>query len=61
MIQRCTETGKGSTRTCTYADRATIGANATSYRESIGSGTFRYRVRGFNGSGSSAYSNEVRL
>ena len=61
VIQRCTETGKGSTRTCTYADRATIGANTTSYSETAGSGTFRYRVRGFNDRGSSASSNEVRL
>ena len=60
-IQRCTETGKGAIKTCNYSDLATVGANITTFTNTPGSGTFRYRVRGFNSSGLSAYSNEVRI
>jgi len=60
VVQRCTETGKGAVKTCTYADVATVAADVTTYKETPGSGTYRYRVRGSNAFGGSGYSNEVR-
>jgi PKD repeat protein len=60
-IQRCTETGKGAAKACVYGDFATVGADVTSYKETPGSATYRYRVRGSNAFSSSAYSNEVRI
>lgn len=61
VIQRCTETGKGAAKTCTYADITTVGANVTTYRETPGGSTYKYRVRGSSSSGDSGYSNEVRI
>ncbi len=60
-IQRCTETVIGTVRTCQFSDINSVGANVTTYRETPGSGTYKYRVRARNSLGSSAYSNEVRL
>jgi len=60
VIQRCTETGKGALKTCTFADLTMVGANVTTYRETPGGSTYRYRVRGQNAFGASGYSNEVR-
>jgi PKD repeat protein len=61
VIQRCTETGRGASRTCTYGDRATVGADVKTFKETPGSGTYKYRVRGHNALGDSGYSNEVRI
>jgi hypothetical protein len=54
LIERCT--GNNCTN---FAQIASVGAGATSYPNTgLSSGTFyRYRVRAFNGSGNSAYSN----
>ena len=60
VVQRCTETGKGAVKTCTYADVATVAADVTTYKEVPGSSSYRYRVRGHNAFGDSSYSNEVR-
>jgi PKD repeat protein len=60
VVQRCTETGKGAVKTCTFADVARAAADVTTYKETLGSGTYRYRVRGSNAFGDSGYSNEVR-
>jgi hypothetical protein len=53
-IERC----QGSTCT-SFAQIATVGANTTSYANSglAAATTYRYRVRAYNGAGSSAYSN----
>jgi hypothetical protein len=53
-IERCT--GNGCTN---FAQIATVGANTTSYPNTgLDSKTwYRYRVRAFNGSGNSGYSN----
>lgn len=61
VIQRCTETGKGAAKTCTYADVAAVGANVTTYKETPGGSTYKYRVRARNAYGDSGYSNEVRM
>jgi hypothetical protein len=52
-IQSCTGSGCAG-----FADLATVGANVTSYSHAglSGGNTYRYRVRSFNASGSSAYS-----
>lgn len=60
-IQRCTETGKGSQKTCVYSDLAIVGSNVTTYKETPGSATYKYRIRARNSFGDSGYSNEVRL
>lgn len=46
-----------------FAEIATVGANATSYNDLTVSGSTRYfyRVRAFNATGNSAYSNEVSI
>jgi hypothetical protein len=49
---------------CTaFVQIATVGANVTSYSDTTlpRSGTYRYRVRAFNTSGNSAYSNWVKV
>lgn len=61
FIQRCTETGKGTIKTCVYSDLTSVGANVTTYKETPGSGTYKYRVRGRNSFGDSGYTNEVRI
>jgi hypothetical protein len=57
-IQRCYGTN------CTaFAQIASVGANVRSFSDTTVSrrGTYRYRVRAFNTTGSSAYSNWVRV
>ncbi|HET8548702.1 MAG TPA: Ig-like domain-containing protein, partial [Bryobacteraceae bacterium] len=61
VLERCTITGEGAFRTCTYATLATIGANLTSYNDTAPSGRHRYRVKATNGAGSSPYSNEAQV
>ena len=61
IIQRCTETGRGSSKTCVFGDLTSVGANTTTYKETPGSGYFKYRVRGHNSIGDSGYTNEVRI
>ncbi len=52
------KTGSGS-----YSEIATVGSNTTTYRDAgLSSGvTYTYRVRAYNGTGNSPYSNEVRV
>jgi hypothetical protein len=39
----------------------TTGANAISFKDTVGRGTYLYRVQAFNGSATSAYSNSVTV
>ena len=62
IIERCVETGKGQNKTCNFAEHAVIGRDISSYGESPGSGTFKYRVKARRGSGDdTGYSNEVKI
>lgn len=61
VIERCLETGKGKSKTCNFAEISTVSAGVTSYAETAGSGTFKYRVKARNGNEVSAYSNEVKI
>ena len=60
-IERCTQTTIGKTKVCSFSDRASVGPNITTFTEIPGSGTYKYRVRAWNASGSSGYSNEVKI
>ena len=57
-IERCT--GNNCTN---FAQIATVGANVTSFPDTgLATNTrYRYRVRAFNGSGNSAYSNIITV
>jgi M6 family metalloprotease-like protein len=62
VIERCLESGKGKNKTCNFSQRATVGQDVTSYSESPGSGTFKYRVKARRGSNDdTGYSNEVKI
>lgn len=62
IIERCQESGKGKNKTCNFSQHATLGQNVTSFSESPGSGTYKYRVKARRGAGDdTAYSNEVKI
>ena len=61
VVERCLETGKGQSKTCIFAEQAIVGANVTTYAETAGSGTFKYRVKARNSNEDSDYSNEVTI
>jgi PKD repeat protein len=44
-----------------FVQVGTAAANATSYRDTVGRGNYVYRVRAFNGSATSGYSNSVAV
>ncbi len=61
-IERTTQTGKGRNASCgTFAEVASVPANATSFRDNglANKTTYCYRVRARNAQGDSAYSNEA--
>ncbi|GLX79128.1 hypothetical protein tinsulaeT_24680 [Thalassotalea insulae] len=61
IIERCQETGKGGNKTCSFSTLATVSANTTSFNDTPGSGTFKYRIKAINTTAQSAYSNEVKI
>ena len=62
VIERCLESGKGKTKTCIFSEHVTIERDITSYGESPGSGTYKYRVKARRGSSDdTGYSNEVKI
>jgi M6 family metalloprotease-like protein len=62
VVERCEETGKGKSKTCSFSYHAEVGQDVTSFSESAGSGTYKYRVKARrNGSEYTAYSNEVKI
>ena len=58
-LQRCKQTGRGGSATCTYGPSIVLGANTTSYTDPAaslsGSGTYKYRLQSQNGVGPSAW------
>ncbi len=57
VLERCKESGKGSSKTCAYSTLATLGANVTGYTDGgLSRGTYRYRVKARNASGDSGCS-----
>ncbi len=61
VVERCLETGKRNSKTCDFDVIKTVAADVTTYTDSPGSGTFKYRVKAANDAGYSAYSNEVKI
>lgn len=62
VIERCTETGNGKNKVCPFSEQAVVGQDVTTYTETAGSGTFKYRVKARrNGSDETPYSNEVKI
>ena len=61
VIERCQETGKGRNKACNFAEIATVGEDITSFSDSPGSGTYKYRIKARNATGHSAYSNTVKI
>jgi len=62
VIERCLESGKGQTKTCIFSEHVTIDRDITSYGESPGSGTYKYRVKARRGANDdTGYSNEVQI
>ena len=61
IIEYCEETGKGKNKACNFAAITSVGANITSFSDSPGSGTHKYRVKARNAQGDSAYTNEVKI
>lgn len=62
IIERCLESGKGKSKTCNFSQHVTIGQDVTSFSESPGSGTFKYRVKARRGANDdTGYSNEVKV
>jgi len=62
VIERCEETGKRNNKTCNFSQHATVGRDVTSFSESPGSGTYKYRVKARKNSGEqTGYSNEVKI
>lgn len=61
VIERCQETGKGRNKVCYFSVLGGVAANLTTFSDSPGSGTFKYRVKASNGNGDSGYSNEVKI
>ena len=59
-IDRCKETGKGKNKSCPWTQIQQTGTNVSSYSDSPGNGTFKYRVRAYNAVGSSVYTNEAK-
>jgi hypothetical protein len=61
-FERCKQTGKGASATCSFAFLANVGANTTTYQDAAGdSGTFKYRVRAENSNGVSNWSNVAQV
>jgi PKD repeat protein len=61
VIQRCTVSGKGKNKHCSFADIGSVGANVTAFEDGPAGGTVNYRIRATNGNGDSDYSNEVQV
>ena len=62
IVERCQESGKGKNKTCNFSQHAILGQDVTSFSESTGSGTYKYRVKARRGSGDdTGYSNEVKI
>ncbi len=57
-IERCEETGRGKNKSCPWSEIAVLpNPDVSSYSDSPGNGTFKYRVGAYNSEGDSAYSN----
>lgn len=58
-LERCKQSGKGRTLSCTFGPLTGPGADAASYLDSgvaaTGTGTYQYRIRSFNAVGASAW------
>ncbi|MBM3788100.1 MAG: hypothetical protein FJW30_27470 [Acidobacteria bacterium] len=52
-VERCLQSGKGSSITCNFAPLTNPGADATSFLDSTATtkGTYQYRLRSFNAAG----------
>lgn len=62
VIERCLESGKGKSKTCNFSYHTAVNQGITTFSESTGSGTYKYRVKARrNGSDDTPYSNEVRV
>jgi M6 family metalloprotease-like protein len=62
IIERCLEGGNGRIKVCNFSEHASPGQDETSFSESPGSGTYKYRVKARRGTGDdTAYSNEVTI
>jgi M6 family metalloprotease-like protein len=61
VIERCEESGKGKSKTCNFYEHTTPAQDVTSFSESPGSGTYKYRVKARRGTNDdTGYSNEVK-
>jgi hypothetical protein len=60
-VERCEELGKGMSmsQSCAWGQIGTTGVDEVSFSDTAlpSDGSFRYRVRAYNGAGDSAYSN----
>lgn len=61
VIERCLETGKRKNKVCNFSQHATVGQDVSTFSESPGSGTYKYRVKARRGSEETAYTNEVKI
>ena len=61
IIERCKEQFKGYITVCRFSPISNVAANSTTFKDSPGKGSFKYRVRALNMNISSAYSNEVKI
>ncbi|MBT8142934.1 MAG: S8 family serine peptidase [Gammaproteobacteria bacterium] len=60
VVERCIETGKGKSKSCIFASYATVGANIATYTDTNPESNVKYRVKAFNGTGDSAYTNTIK-
>jgi hypothetical protein len=60
IVERCVETGKGRNKVCNFATYASLGVDETSFSESNPVNSAKYRVKAYNDTGNSAYSNTVK-
>ena len=62
VIERCEVQGKNANATCSFVPVVELGADVTSYAESVsGKKSYRYRVKARNRNGDSGYSNETEV
>jgi hypothetical protein len=61
IIERCKVKFRGYITVCNFHPVSNVAADSTTFKDSPGQGSFKYRVRALNINTSSAYSNEVRI
>jgi hypothetical protein len=61
IIERCKEQHRGYIKVCKYHPVSNVAADTTTFQDSPGEGSFKYRIRALNMNARSAYSNEVKI